>query len=363
VAIVDPTSTPSVPARPVQPGAQQTSPTIWRGTLQLVGGLAAVWAGCSTFSWVDALARAAVVLLGVGIAYRGFAQLARVWRGPSARPALWLCTAWLILVSAAALAADLLPLAESTSPSKTLGQAGYQRPDLFSSHPLGTNRFALDLLGQSIHGARVSLLTALFAVVVSTAIGVVIGVVAGYFRGPVDLVAGVGMDSLLAFPPLILLIALAAVFGVPDSVPDAVLKAGIALAIVGVPTMARLSRANAMVFAQREFVLAGRSMGASGRRIMFRELLPNVLVPVASYAFVIVAVLIIAEGSLSYLGLGLQQPQPTWGNMIAEADLQVLRQHPHVAMVPGAFMFLTVYAFNQVGEHAQQRWGGSDTRS
>lgn len=345
-----------VPEPPPPPSAWRASAAILVGTLLLI-------VATLVLNDRDAIIRTAIALIGLGALYRGYAALAHRWRGPLAQPALWLCTAWLILIALAAAFADFLPFAESTDPSNTLGQAGFQRPDLFSSHPLGTNKFALDLLGQSILGARVSLLTSLLAVLLSTVVGVVVGVLAGYFRGPVDLTVTIGTDSLLSFPPLILLVALAAIFGVPESVTEAVLTAGLALAVVGIPTMVRLARANAMVFVQREFVLASRSMGATGRRVMFKELLPNVLVPVASYGFIIVAVLIIAEGSLSFLGLGLQQPQPTWGNMIAEADLTVLRNHPHVALVPGIVMFLTVYAFNQVGEWAQGRWGAVDTRS
>ena len=116
------------------------------------------------------------------------------------------------------------------------------------------------------------------------------------------------------------------------------------------------------MFSQREFVLASRGMGAKDSRIVFRELLPNVLLPLVSYAFIIVAVLIIAEGSLSYLGLGLQQPQPTWGNMIGQADLTGLREDPHIALVPGVFMFLTVFAFNRIGERARGSWDSREVK-
>lgn len=97
-------------------------------------------------------------------------------------------------------------------------------------------------------------------------------------------------------------------------------------------------------------------IGATRRRIIFWDLLPNVAGPLLSYGLVLVAVLIVAEGSLAFLGLGLPQPQPTWGNMIAEGGIRTLEEHPHIPLVPGAFMFLTVLSLNRVGKTATQRW-------
>jgi peptide/nickel transport system permease protein len=240
---------------------------------------------------------------------------------------------------------------------------GNQQPDLFSSHPLGTNNLALDILARSIYGARVSLLTAAFAVTVSLIVGGAIGMLAGYHRGWFD--AGVGLitDTVLAFPALVLLLALATVFGKPHEVPEAILKSGVSLAIVGLPTMVRLSRANTLTFAQREFVLSARSMGAGSTRIVFRELLPNVLLTLVSFGLVLMAVLIVAEGSLSFLGLGLQPPHPSWGNMIAEGqDSNVLKGQPWVPIVPGVFMFITLLCFNRVGEKARRAWDPRDLK-
>lgn len=274
----------------------------------------------------------------------------------------WLSAAWLVALGIAAVCADLLPLANASDTSQTTGVAGYAPPDLFSAHPLGTNGFGLDLLARSVYGARVSLLTVAFTIAVSFVVGGGIGMLAGYFRGWVDHLIGVGSDALLVIPALVLLIAFAAVLGPPRTVPEAVLKIGSALAVVGVPTMVRLARANTLVYAQREFVLASRAMGARHGRVLVRELLPNVAMPLLSYAFIVAAVLIVAEGSLAFLGLGLQQPAPSWGNMIAEGGLRQLRQHPHVALVPGAFMFLTVLSLNVVGERARTRWDAREAK-
>ena len=152
------------------------------------------------------------------------------------------------------------------------------------------------------------------------------------------------------------LIAIITVLGRPEQMGEAIVKVGIGLAVVSVPTMVRLSRANTLVFAQREFVLSARSMGAKNWRIIFREIMPNVALPLLSYAFIVIAVLIVAEGSLSFLGLGLKPPKPTWGNMIAEGQqANVLKKYPHIPLVPGVVMFLTVYSFNRVGEWARAK--------
>ena len=306
---------------------------------------------------LDRVAKIIVVLAGATALFIAIDRVAKVVKGEQFDTGLNLCFIWIILILFGAVFADLLPLAEHQDTTKTISVPGNARPDLFSEHPLGTNNFSLDLLARSVYGARVSLLTATFAVMVSLIIGGTIGMLAGYFRGWLDVVVGLITDSVLAFPALILLIAIITVLGRPDAMGEAIVKVGFSLAFVGLPTMTRLSRANTLVFAQREFVLSARSMGAKNFRIIFREIMPNVILPLLSYAFIVVAVLIVAEGSLSFLGLGLKPPKPTWGNMIAEGQqANVLKQFPHIPMVPGVVMFLTVYSFNRVGEWARSKW-------
>ena len=309
------------------------------------------------FGPLDRVAKIIVVLAGLTALFIAIDRVAKAVRGEQFDTGLNLCFLWIFLIVFGAIFADLLPLAEHQDTTKTISVPGNARPDLFSEHPLGTNNFSLDLLARSVYGARVSLLTATFAVMLSLIIGGSIGMLAGYFRGWLDVVVGLLTDSVLAFPALILLIAIITVLGRPDAMGPAIIKVGASLAIVGLPTMTRLSRANTLVFAQREFVLSARSMGAKNFRIIFREIMPNVMLPLLSYAFIVVAVLIVAEGSLSFLGLGLKPPKPTWGNMIAEGQqANVLKQYPHIPMVPGVVMFLTVYSFNRVGEWARSKW-------
>jgi peptide/nickel transport system permease protein len=306
---------------------------------------------------LDRIDKMVVVLAALTFFFIAIDRIAKVLRGEQFDTGLNLCFLWLFLIVFGAIFAVLLPLAEHQDTTKTISVPGNARPDLFSSHPLGTNNFSLDLLARSVYGARVSLLTATFAVMLSLIIGGTIGMLAGYFRGWLDVVVGLLTDSVLAFPALILLIAIITVLGRPEHMGEAIVKVGVGLAIVSIPTMTRLSRANTLVFAQREFVLSARSMGAKNFRIIFREIMPNVALPLLSYAFIVIAVLIVAEGSLSFLGLGLKPPKPTWGNMIAEGQqANVLKQYPHIPMVPGVVMFLTVYSFNRVGEWARSKW-------
>ncbi|CAB5006272.1 MAG: ABC transporter permease subunit [Actinobacteria bacterium] len=323
----------------------------------LVAAIVAVYLSLATLGDLPGIVKVPFFLLGVYVAIRGIDTICKNVKGPGFDTGLWLCVTWLGLLAFAAIFADFLPFTEHVNTVKSIAEPGNARPDLFSRHPLGSNNFSLDLLGQSVYAARVSVGTALMAVTVAVVLGSIIGLAAGYFRGWLDIAIGVFTDSILSVPALLLLIAVVTVIGKPKAPFESVWKMGLTLAIVAVPTMARLARANTMVFAQREFVLAARSMGASNRRIIFREIAPNVALPVLSYSFIIIATLIVAEGSLSFLGIGLKQPNPTWGNMIAEGQVSnVLRKYPHIALVPGFVMFLTVFSFNRVGEKFRSLW-------
>lgn len=329
----------------------------------LLAGIVVVYLALAPFGGWPGVVKMPLTLLGIIACFRGIDRTCKnVW-GPNFDTGLWLCVFWLTILGLAAILADFLPLTEATDTVKSITEPGNARPDLFSRHPFGSNNFSLDLLAQSIYAARVSVGTAILAVAIAVALGSILGMAAGYFRGVVDVVFGVLTDSVLAVPALLLLIAVVTVIGKPTEPFEAVWKMGLTLAIVAVPTMARLARANTLVFAQREFVLAARAMGASNRRVIFREIMPNVALPVLSYSFIIIATLIVAEGSLSFLGIGLKQPNPTWGNMIAEGQVSnVLRKYPHIALVPGVVMFLTVFSFNRVGEKFRSLWDQRDSK-
>lgn len=302
-----------------------------------------------------------LVLVGMVAAYQCLRTAGRTIWGADFDTGFWLSAAWLIMLVVAAALADVLPLANHNNPSLTLNVAGNLRPDLFSAHPLGTNNFGLDLLARSIFAARASLLTALLAVGVAIVVGGTIGLIAGYYRGWLDTVVSILTDTWLAFPALVVLLSVAAIVGVPTTVPQAVVREGIALSLVGLSTMVRVARANTFTFAQREFVTASRALGATDRRVLLTDLAPNVLMPLLSYSFTLLAVFIVADGSLAYLGLGLQQPEPSWGNMIAEGSIDDLRAHPHIPLVPGVVMFLTVFAFSRVGDRLRVGQGAETT--
>ncbi|PYE14362.1 peptide/nickel transport system permease protein [Williamsia limnetica] len=253
---------------------------------------------------------------------------------------------WLALIVAAAVFADLFPL---PSPSEITDSYSLE-PFKNAAHVLGTDEIGRDQLSRVIYGARVSLAVAIGATLIALVTGTAIGIVAGYFRGALDTTFDIGTSMILAFPPLILLIALVAVME-----PSATTLA-VGLGIVGAPTFVRIARANTISFANREFVTAAKSMGASSIRIILREILPNVLLPVFSFATVVAAGLVVAEGSLSFLGLGIPPPAPSWGGMIA-AGRESLYEAPYLVLVPGMFFFLTVFSLNRVGDWARGRVG------
>jgi peptide/nickel transport system permease protein len=321
----------------------------------LLAGIFLVWLGTDGLSSAAIQPRLVCVFAGLLLAFVGLDRLLKRFVSPTVDTGLWLAVAWVSLVVLAAVFADLLPLKEARDASKSFDAPVAARPDLFSAHPLGTDKFGLDLLGGVIYGARLSLQISLGATAIGIVVGGLIGVCAGYFRGKLDAVVGILTNSLLAFPPLILLIAL--MVAVKPSVRNLVL----ALAILGIPTYIRLARANTMAIAQREFVLAARSLGAKERRIVLRELVPNVALPLLSYAFIIVAVLIVAEGSLSFLGLSIPRPEPTWGNMIYAGN-EDLRKIPHLVFVPATVMFLTVFSLNRISDRARKIWDPRDSK-
>lgn len=319
------------------------------GGAMLLGGVAALVLGVSSALVVPA--RVLLVLAGIVLAYLGTDRLVWAVRGRRVDLLLALCATWVIVLGLCALCAPLLPLGEHRDVAATMLDPTYLPPFTYSDHPLGTNGYGLDMLARVIYGARASLTISLMAVTIGLLVGGGIGVVAGFYRRRVDGVIGIFTNALLAVPPLILLIVLATVL------EPKVRNMAFALALLTIPTMVRLARANTIAYSQREFVLAAHTIGATKGRIMLRELVPNVLPPMLSMAVVVISGLIVAEASLSFLGLGIQPPDPTWGNMIAEAEANdTMSQHPFILLVPGSFLFLTVFSFNLLGERAQKRW-------
>ncbi|WP_407445826.1 ABC transporter permease [Rhodococcus sp. (in: high G+C Gram-positive bacteria)] len=252
---------------------------------------------------------------------------------------------WIAAVVVAALVADWLPMPD---PNEITDD--FSAPPSWGPHLLGTDSLGRDILSRCIHGARVSMAVAIGGTAIAMIIGVAVGMVAGYFRGVPDRIVSLLVNFLLSFPALIFLIALVAALG--PGLPTLVLG----LALLGIPNFARVARANTMAFAEREFVTAAKALGAGPWRVLLRELLANVMLPVMSLALVVMATLVVAEGSLSFLGLGVPPPTPSWGGMLA-AGRESLREYPHLVLIPSLFFFFTVYSFNKLGDWMRGRIG------
>ena len=261
--------------------------------------------------------------------------------------AFWLAVTWLFLVLFGAITASWLPIEDPLKPDFSTRLAAPGEGGYF----LGTDGLGRDVFSRLIHGSRVSIIISFVTVAIGMTVGGFLGLVVGYFRGWTERIIMAIVDVLLAFPGLILLLGLLAVMTQYPTLADIGRLPIIALVIgfLSIPRYARVARANTLAVAQREFVLAAQAMGAKNTRILFRELMPNVILPVAAFGLVAVALVIVLEGSLAFLGLSVEQPTPTWGAMIAEGKRH-LRNAPYIAAIPSTVMFLTVLALNFVGD-------------
>jgi peptide/nickel transport system permease protein len=247
----------------------------------------------------------------------------------------WAAIGWLLFVFAVAVLATVLPL-----PSPTDMDMLERRAPFSAEHWLGTDGLGRDELSRLIYGARISLVVGVCAPVIGVVIG---GMLAGYFRGRFESTVVGSMDVLLAFPPLILALAVTAFLG------QSIFNLTLILGVLSVPAFMRVARAATLTLARREFVIAAQALGATHARILLRELLPNVLLPLLAFFLLGVAVIIVVEGSLSFLGLGVPPPISSWGSMIGEGR-ESLDVAPRLASLPAAAMFFTVLSFNLVGD-------------
>jgi peptide/nickel transport system permease protein len=250
----------------------------------------------------------------------------------------WMALGWVIFILVVALFADVLPL-----PSPIDMDMLERRAPISAAHWLGTDGLGRDELSRLIHGARISLVVGLGAPIIGLAVGGALGILAGYFRGRFEAILVGSMDVLLAFPPLVLALAVTAYLG------QSVFNLTCILGVLSIPAFMRVSRATTLTLARREFVIAAEALGASHARILLRELLPNVVLPSLAYFLLGVAVIIVVEGALSFLGLGVPPPTASWGSMIGEGR-ESLEVAPRLAFIPAIAMFLTVLSFNLVGD-------------
>jgi len=247
----------------------------------------------------------------------------------------------LTIVALLALCAILAPVISPYDPTRQRLLDALQAPS--AAHLLGTDENGRDVLSRVLYGARISLMAGVFSVSIALTLGVLSGLASGYFGGRVDHVIMRVMDALLAFPTLVLALAITAALG------PGLRNAMIAIGIVYTPIFARLTRGQVLAVREREFVEAARTVGAGHGRIMFRHILPNVLAPIVVQVSLSIAVAILSEATLSFLGLGVQPPEPSWGSMVSRGK-DFLDRAPWLAFAPGGAILLAVMGFNFVGD-------------
>lgn len=253
----------------------------------------------------------------------------------------WVAALWLLVVTAGALLAPVLPIDDPqitdffVDNNSTPGTGG---------HLLGTDENGYDILSRLVWGGRVSLVVAFGVLLLGMTVGGLVGILAGYFRGRMETILMSVVDIFLAFPSLILLIAIVAFLGADLK------NVVIGISLVSIPAFARIARATTLTFSQREFVLAARAAGAGNGRILVREILPNVILPLLAFGLLVVAIAIVAEGSLAFLGLTSSETV-SWGGMINGGRRPLQEEDiAHVAIIPSIVMFLTVLSVNFLGD-------------
>lgn len=265
----------------------------------------------------------------------------------------WFSIIWMVLIVVLAIVAPILPLPD---PDESFREIASQ-PPIQPGHFLGGDNSGRDMLARLLFGARVSLLVGFASVLIGWVVGGSLGLIAGYFKGRLDAVLTTIFNVLLSIPALVFALSLVAVFASSDENVSSARKITvliIALGIVTIPVLGRISRAATLSWSEREFVKAAEVMGAKPFRIIWREVLPNVLPAMMSIALLGMGVVIVAEGSLSLLGVGVQGV-PTWGNMISDGRAQ-LRTAPHIVFLPSFALFFTVLSLNYLGDVVRARF-------
>jgi len=271
--------------------------------------------------------------------------MSRPSRWPRFGVGFWLALAWLAGISFVALFATSLPIADPNQVAFGPAKVGPGGDAWFGTDALGRDVFA-----RTAFGARISLAVALSAVLFGMVVGGSLGMLGGYFKGWFDQGVSFVFYTLLSFPGLVLAILITSVL------ERSLLVICLTLGVLAVAPVGRLARATTLQYADREFVAAARILGASHSRIIVKELLPNVAIPMGALALLSVAIVIVAEGSLAFLGLSvIGDDSISWGKMLVDGSgIRDLRDAPHVVLFPMACMFLTVLALNFAGDRVRE---------
>jgi len=311
--------------------------------------------------------------LAGGTAIGGFeTELAAVALGPEGRRrkglgiGAWIAIGWMVFIVGVAVLAQLglLPVGSPTNVVASCARKGpFANDGTASGYLLGCDGNGRDMVARLAYGSWSSLVVSTGAVTFGFLIGGFLGLIAGYVGGKIDTVISGAFNVLLSIPAIVLALALVAYLqastkGVSGNQsgffhdPKVILI--LAIGVVSVPLLGRITRASALSWSQREFVLAAKAQGARNGRIMVREVLPNVLPAMFSIALLGIAVAIVAEGTLAILGVGVKPPTPSWGNIIA-LERGNLNSSPHIVFEPAILIFLTVLALNYLGDVVRAR--------
>ena len=250
----------------------------------------------------------------------------------------------LIIVCFLVLAVILIPIFMKLDPYTTDRAVGFNKAPC-SGHPLGTDDVGRDLFARLLYGGRISLFVGIMSTIISVLIGIPLGLIAGYFRGIAETVIMRVADAFMSFPTMVLILVLVAVFG------PSILTVTVVIGVLGWTAIAKLIYGNVLSIREREYIQATKAIGMSTPKILLSEVLPNAIPPVWANISFRVAGAILTESSLSFLGMGVQTPQASWGNIIfAAQNLLVLTARPWVWFPPGICIILVVVGFNFVGE-------------
>lgn len=258
----------------------------------------------------------------------------------------WVAVGYLAVLAFAAVFADILPIKD---PAETFAGTSKQGPSL--THWFGNDGVGRDVFSRVIYGAQVSLVISTVGTVLALVMGGLLGMVSGYYSGRVDRWLTATMNASLVIPPLILFLAL--VLFLDSEARRRIFILVFTFVLLSIAPIARVVRAATLSIANQDFVLAAKTLGARDGRVLFREVLPNVAPSLVSFSLIIMAGLIVVEGSVAFLGLSVPPPTPTWGDMINKGRTN-LDVAAHISLMPAIVMFVTVLALNFVGDKLQQ---------